>query len=393
MYRIENQLQGSLPSLPKLPAKEMAGPTPWSNWVIPGRVIAGAYPASLDDAETERILTTLLELGINTFVCLQAEVNINTPEHAWRSQHGLRPYIKDAQKILSKAHETGNPKITQQKIDFLHLPIIDGNVTTDSALNRLAEDCMERILKGEKLYIHCWGGHGRTGTLVAVILGRLYNLPYTTALRYTQAFHDSRIYPQGVRSPQTPVQRAQVRRLLAAQSAVSSSAPGPMLAKPAQPVVQSVAGRPAANAFGIGAKPSPSILSPGGVARPGAVSADVGSRSAGVPQSPLRSRPSGVGGVSNRYAGGRSVGESPMKSAGVDVRASQSDLIKANGAAAVDRLAGDFGKLGTPSAGAASVMARNGVGVPYMLAQRAPARGPTANGVLRRSVAQEVNVR
>lgn len=67
---------------------------------------------------------SLQELGINTFVCLQAEVNINTPEHAWRSQHGLRPYIKDAQKILSKAHETGNRKITQQKIDFLHLPIM-----------------------------------------------------------------------------------------------------------------------------------------------------------------------------------------------------------------------------------------------------------------------------
>lgn len=39
----------------------------------------------------------MLELGINTFVCLQAEVNINTPEHAWRAGHGLRPYIKDAQ--------------------------------------------------------------------------------------------------------------------------------------------------------------------------------------------------------------------------------------------------------------------------------------------------------
>lgn len=189
----------------------MAGPTPWSNWVIPGRVIAGAYPASLDDQETEKILATLLELGMNTFVCLQAEVNINTPEHAWRSGHGLRPYIKDAQKILSRAHETQNPKIQQQKIDFLHLPIIDGNVTTDSAMNRLVEDVMERVLRGERLYVHCWGGHGRTGTLIAVMLGRLYGLPYTNALRYTQAFHDSRVYPQGVRSPQTPVQRAQVR--------------------------------------------------------------------------------------------------------------------------------------------------------------------------------------
>jgi hypothetical protein len=52
----------------------LSGPTPWSNWVIPGQVIAGAYPASLSDEETDHILTLLLQLGINTFVCLQAEV-------------------------------------------------------------------------------------------------------------------------------------------------------------------------------------------------------------------------------------------------------------------------------------------------------------------------------
>lgn len=71
---LRSEQHPSLPPLPKLPAKEMAGPTPWSNWAMPGRVLAGAYPASLDDAETEKILTILLELGVNTFVCLQAEV-------------------------------------------------------------------------------------------------------------------------------------------------------------------------------------------------------------------------------------------------------------------------------------------------------------------------------
>eukprot|EP00798_Chlamydomonas_sp_ICE-L_P002066 gene2066-18250_t len=198
-----------LPPLPRLPAKEMAGPTAWSNWVIRGRVMAGAYPASLNDTETDQILTTLLELGVNTFVCLQAEVNIHCPESSWRNQRGLRPYIKDAQKLLGKAHETADPKIQQQKIDFLHLPIIDGNVTTDNAMHKLAEDCIQRVLQGENLYIHCWGGHGRTGTLVSVMLGRMYGLPYTAAMRYCQAFHNSRQYPQGVNSPQTPVQRAQ----------------------------------------------------------------------------------------------------------------------------------------------------------------------------------------
>jgi hypothetical protein len=32
----------------------------------------------------------------------------------------------------------------------------------------------------------CRGGHGRTGTLVAVMLGRLYGLPSSAALRLTQ---------------------------------------------------------------------------------------------------------------------------------------------------------------------------------------------------------------
>jgi len=225
-----------LPALPKPPAASMAGPTPWSNWVIPGLVIAGAYPASLDDAETERILTTLLELGINTFVCLQAEVNINIPDISWRSGHGLRPYIRDAQRLLSRARDTCNPRIGQQKIDFLHLPIIDGNVTTDSAVTKLAVDCCERVLRGEKLYIHCWGGHGRTGTLVAIMLGRLYGLPYTSALRYTQAYHDTRVYPQGVRSPQTPVQRAQVRRVLGSNGTPEGAAAAEAAAALGSPV-------------------------------------------------------------------------------------------------------------------------------------------------------------
>lgn len=81
---------------------------------------------------------------------------------------------------------------------------------------------MGRILAGEHLYIHCWGGHGRTGTLVAVLLSRLYGLSADAALRFTQAFHDARRFPQGVRSPQTAVQRAQVKRVV--NQAVNHSA-------------------------------------------------------------------------------------------------------------------------------------------------------------------------
>jgi len=361
-----------LPKLPPPPAREMAGPTPWCNWCIPGRVIAGAYPASLDDVETERILTTLLELGVNTFVCLQAEVNINCPEHVWRSGQGLRPYIKDAQRILSKAHDTGNRRIQQQKIDFLHLPIIDGDVTTDSAVSRLAEDCMERVLRGEKLYVHCWGGHGRTGTLISVMLGRLYGLSYTTAMRYCQIYHDARTYPQGVRSPHTPVQRAQVRRLLADQSAMS-------MAASVQPKAAAAAHRP-----------GQSVLSPNGA------ELDVAGRRPGSRASPSPQRMRAAGATPGRYSGaGRAnIGDSPLKSA--DRAKASQDQIKAGagatgwGGSGIDRLAGSFAKMSPPSGVVAGSMAeqmsKNPVNAPVY---SGAARVPQANSLLR----QYANVR
>jgi hypothetical protein len=104
--------------------------------------------------------------------------------------------------------------LPQSKITFLHLPIQDGGVTSDASLSRLAEDCCRRILKGEVLYVHCWGGHGRTGTLLSVMLALLYGISAEEAMAATQAAHDSRTYPQGVRSPQTPPQAAQVRRII-----------------------------------------------------------------------------------------------------------------------------------------------------------------------------------
>lgn len=52
-----------------------AGPTPWSNWVLKGQVMAGGYPASMDDEENDELLLMLMrDVGIDCFVCLQSEV-------------------------------------------------------------------------------------------------------------------------------------------------------------------------------------------------------------------------------------------------------------------------------------------------------------------------------
>merc|ERR1719272_1615103 len=194
-----------LPPLPPLNDKlhlQMRGPTLASNWVIPGLVMAGAYPGALDDRDNERQLKCILNKGIDTFVCLQAEVDDEIPEEAWRVGDGLRPYFVDARRI------------SKTPLIWRHLPIMDGGAGADDVMEALVCDLLDDLKKGRVLYVHCWGGHGRTGIVVCLLLAVLYGLPASEAFKRVQGYHDCRIEPQGVKSPSIVVQRSQVKRLL-----------------------------------------------------------------------------------------------------------------------------------------------------------------------------------
>jgi hypothetical protein len=194
-----------LPSLPPLNnqlRQLMRGPTVYSNWVVPGVVMVGAYPGMLDDKQNDCNLKLFLKLRLDTFVCLQSELNIDIPEEIWRTGQGLRPYIHDFKRICKKS------------IKWHHCPIVDCNVTEDEVVETLVEALLEDVRAGRKLYVHCWGGHGRAGIIVCLLLARLYGLPAKEAFKRVQKYHDCRVEPQQCRSPQTIVQRDQVRRLL-----------------------------------------------------------------------------------------------------------------------------------------------------------------------------------
>ena len=213
----------NLPSLPPFSAvklSEYAGPTDESNWVIPGMLMAGAYPAANDDALHYDILSSILSLGLSTFVCLQAEYehNPNIPPSMWESGYKIRPYIFDAHKMLKQASSDttrnyGNMPSPKQ-LDFIHVPIVDCSTTNDDTIFNLALEIVRRLRSGENIYCHCWGGHGRAGTVISVVLGLLYNLSPTAAMKRCQHFHDQRRARLDVPSPQTESQRSQVARIL-----------------------------------------------------------------------------------------------------------------------------------------------------------------------------------
>lgn len=48
----------------------------------------------------------------------------------------------------------------------LHHPIIDCDVTTPEGYDAIIADIDRQLAAGRPVYIHCWGGMGRTGTVV-----------------------------------------------------------------------------------------------------------------------------------------------------------------------------------------------------------------------------------
>lgn len=106
-------------------------------------------------------------------------------------------------------------KIQDHHIDYHHFPILDNNIPNDIPRFKefiffLTEKIM-RLEEGEKAYIHCKGGHGRSGMVVACVLCYLLNIYPEKALHLTTIAHSERENLRSkwknVRCPQTFRQR------------------------------------------------------------------------------------------------------------------------------------------------------------------------------------------
>jgi hypothetical protein len=135
-----------------------------SYWVVPGRLAAGPYPAEPAD-------------GIDVFVDLTSPADGLPPYDA-----GLAPRVRR-----------------------LPFPVPDFSVPTRAQLEEILDALDAELAAGRTVYLHCWGGRGRTGTVVGCWLAR-HGTPGEAALvRVAELVgHD--------RSPETDEQRALVRR-------------------------------------------------------------------------------------------------------------------------------------------------------------------------------------
>ena len=171
----------------------MQAPMPQTWWVKDGLFLAGCFPGDYDDVGTEEKMRCLLEAGVRRFVSLQ-----QPGEMSWSGP--FTPYAPVAQKLAQKM----NIEMT-----CLNFPIVDMGVPTKALMREILDAINDSMQKGNCVYVHCWGGHGRTGAVVGCWL-RQHGFSGQEALERIQKLrrHDPHLVQW--ESPQTPAQRKMI---------------------------------------------------------------------------------------------------------------------------------------------------------------------------------------
>jgi len=120
-----------------------------SYWLVPGKLLAGEYPGARTKDEARRKLRSFLDAGVTFFLDLTEE------------DEGLEPYAP-----LLQEEATAR----ERKVVHRRLPISDLDVPTTERMSEIQQTIATALESGQTVYVHCWGGIGRTGTVLGCYL-------------------------------------------------------------------------------------------------------------------------------------------------------------------------------------------------------------------------------
>lgn len=156
-------------------------------WVLPGRFLAGKYPGAADEAIQERRLTALARSGIDVCIDLTEENELPPYEPAWLRQ-------------VSEYARVGG---------YFRFGVKDYGLPSADLTRAVLEKLEALLAAGRNVYLHCWGGTGRTGTLVGCYLAQ-HGFLGEKALQELARLREP-LGPGASRSPETPAQIEWVR--------------------------------------------------------------------------------------------------------------------------------------------------------------------------------------
>ncbi|GAP12373.1 predicted protein-tyrosine phosphatase [Longilinea arvoryzae] len=162
----------------------MPSSIPNSYWVLPGRLLAGPCPG------TDEHLAALAAAGVT---CI---LNLQFPDEVNHAGEPFRDYT-----VPYQARMDGRDAL------FLRFPVPDYSIPTRAGMTAILNALDAALAEGRTVYVHCWGGKGRTGSVVGCWLARHGLAQGPAALEKVRTLRSGL---QG-NSPESPVQFDLVR--------------------------------------------------------------------------------------------------------------------------------------------------------------------------------------
>lgn len=159
-----------------------------SYWVQENLFLAGEYPGSYNPEEMRRRMDAFLDCGIRTFIDLT-------------QPHELLPY----ETILKE-----EARIYDYLAVYQCFAIRDHSIPSTQTMSLILDTIDSAIQSGSPVYVHCWGGVGRTGIVVGCYLVR-HGMSAEKALAQVDAWYKTRPRGDFSRSPETEQQSEFVR--------------------------------------------------------------------------------------------------------------------------------------------------------------------------------------
>jgi Dual specificity phosphatase, catalytic domain len=161
---------------------------PNSYWVAAGMFAAGEYPGSQNAEEAAAKLAHLIQEGIDLFIDLTQNDELEPYDHI----------------LAAEAERRG------RRVAYLRMPIRDMKVPSREEMVAILNAIDSALAAGQRIYVHCWGGVGRTGTVVGCHLVR-HGLTGAEALERVATLFGAMAKSAYRRSPETKAQCTFVR--------------------------------------------------------------------------------------------------------------------------------------------------------------------------------------
>jgi len=164
-------------------------PIDWGYWVVEDFFLAGAYPGNPDSKKHEQKIRSLLDADIRTFV------NLMEPGETNLDRQPFAPYDDVVERLCPEA-------------SCVRIPVRDLSIPTVETMHTIL-DTIDASLNGNRpVYVHCWGGVGRTGTTVGCWMLRHGMARPSNVLEVIAELRQQDIERRHRTSPETSEQRA-----------------------------------------------------------------------------------------------------------------------------------------------------------------------------------------